>query len=103
MIAADRRSGLLSVVQLEESSHNRGAEIRIPGLDPATSYRLTWATPILDRALSGSQALDPTGPTGGIAVPGAAPATIGFVMPRRLPATAQLIELLADNRRPQPA
>ncbi len=40
VLAPDQRSGLLLHVQLDESLHNRGAALRLPGLDPDRAYRI---------------------------------------------------------------
>lgn len=94
VIAADRRSALLAVVQLDESMSNRGTSLKVPGLDPQARYQLSWLGGLTQQAVGGEAPhADPAGPTGGVPVTGAALATVGFWMPRRLPQTAQLIEI----------
>ncbi|NNG35953.1 alpha-galactosidase [Nakamurella sp. DB0629] len=94
VIAADRRSALLAVVQLDESMSNRGTSLKVPGLDPQARYQLSWLGGLTQQAVGGEAPhADPAGPTGGVPVTGAVLATVGFWMPRRLPQTAQLIEI----------
>jgi alpha-galactosidase len=93
VVADDRRSALIAHVQLDESAHNRGVVLRVPGLDPEAGYRCSWASPMASGRVSGSPVLDPAGPTGGVAVPGAALAQVGLWLPRRRPETVQLIAL----------
>ena len=93
VVAADRSEALVAHVALDESSHNRGVEIRVPGLDDDATYRLAWEGPISERAVSMSASLPDTGPTGGTDVLGRALRTRGFWMPRRRPATVTLVRL----------
>jgi hypothetical protein len=62
-------------------------------LDEATAYRCAWASPIDEARVSGAVPLDPAGPTGGVAVSGAALADLGLWLPRRRPEHIQLIAL----------
>jgi alpha-galactosidase len=93
VIAADRRRALVAHVQLDESAHNRGVRLRVPGLAEATAYRCAWASPIDEARVSGAVPLDPAGPTGGVPVSGAALADLGLWLPRRRPEHIQLIAL----------
>jgi alpha-galactosidase len=93
VVAADRRSALIAHVQLDESTHNRGVVLRVPGLEPDLGYRCTWASPVDPGRVSGSPNLDPAGPSGGAAVTGADLNRIGLWMPRRRPEQVQLIAL----------
>ena len=95
VVAGDRRSALFAHVQLDESTHNRGVTLHVPGLDPATSYACSWATPPDTKRVSRQAALDPAGPTSGVAVTGAELDRIGLWLPRRRPETILLIELSA--------
>jgi alpha-galactosidase len=95
VVAAGRRTALLAHVQLDESAHNRGVVFRVPGLDPAATYRCTWASEPAAGRVSGALPLDPAGPTGGEPVSGAALAQVGLWLPRRRPETVQLIGLQA--------
>ena len=65
MVAADRSEALLAHVQLDESAHNRGVFVRVPGLDPVSSYALEWEGPVDPAAVSESSPLAPVGPTDG--------------------------------------
>jgi alpha-galactosidase len=93
VVAADRSSALLAHVQLDESTHNRGVSIRVPGLDRDASYELRWEAPGSLEAVSRSVPLDQAGPTGGLPVTGDVLATAGFWIPRRRPHTITLVHL----------
>jgi alpha-galactosidase len=93
VIAADRSEALLAHVQLDEPGHNRGVSVRVPGLDPASSYALSWEGPVDLTQVSKSSALPPGGPTDGVAVTGASLAAQGFWVPRRRPETVTLVRL----------
>jgi alpha-galactosidase len=93
VVAADRSEALLAHVQLDESAHNRGVAVRVPGLDPAASYRLRWEGPVMTRAVSMSAPLSEKGPTDGLEVSGSSLATRGFWIPRRRPETVTLVHL----------
>jgi alpha-galactosidase len=93
VIASDKSAALMAHVAMEESAHNRGVWIRVPGLDEATSYRLEWEGPLSYRAVSMSSPPPRSGPTDGIEVSGAMLARRGFWIPRRRPETVTLVAL----------
>jgi alpha-galactosidase len=93
IVAADRSQALIAHVALDESEHNRGVQVRVPGLDPAGRYALTWEGPITENAVSMSAPLPRKGPTGGQAMTGTALRRRGFWIPRRPPESATLIRL----------
>jgi alpha-galactosidase len=93
VVAHDRSRALIAHIALEESTHNRGVQVRVPGLDPAASYSTTWEGPVSHTAVSMSAPLPANGPTGGEPMTGAALARRGFWIPRRRPETATLIQL----------
>ena len=93
VVAADRSEALVAHVALDESAHNRGVEVRVPGLEDDTTYRLAWEGPVSERAVSMSAPLPDIGPTGGTDVVGRALCTRGFWMPRRRPETVTLVRL----------
>ena len=95
VIANDGSSALLAHVQLDEATSNRGVELRIPGLRRETDYDLTWEGPVDDRVTSYTVGLDPAGPSGGVAVSGAALADVGLWLPRCRPETIRLIRIAA--------
>jgi alpha-galactosidase len=97
VIAADQRSALLAHVQMDESVHNRGVTLRVPGLDPKTSYTCTWVLPTAASSVTGSPQLDPAGPTGGTPVIGADLAQRGIWLPRQHPETVRLIAFRATG------
>jgi alpha-galactosidase len=93
IVAADRSQALIAHVALDESEHNRGVQVRVPGLDPAARYALTWEGPITENAVSMSAPLPRKGPTEGQAMTGTALLHRGFWIPRRPPESATLIRL----------
>ena len=78
---------------LNKSQHNRGVQVRVPGLDPAARYSLTWEGPVQEKAVSMSAPLPGKGPTGGQAMTGTALWRRGFWIPRRPPESETLIRL----------
>jgi alpha-galactosidase len=97
VIAADQRSALFAHVQLDESTHNRGVVLQLPGLDPERRYECAWVGPVDRARVSGAAALNPAGPTGGVALSGAALATVGIWLPRRRPEQVQLFAVEATG------
>ena len=93
VVAADRSEALVAHVQLDESAHNRGVSVRVPGLDPDATYHLAWEGPVELTQVSMSAPLPADGPTDGVAVTGRALADRGFWMPRRRPETVTLVHL----------
>jgi alpha-galactosidase len=69
--------------------------VRVPGLDPAATYRLTWEGPTGVSLVSASSPLPVEGPTEGREMTGRALATQGFWMPRRRPETVTLVHVEA--------
>lgn len=92
MVAPDRSRAILAHVQLDESLHNRGVYLRIPGLDPKARYRLAWTGPAKPRA--SLEHLDPTGPLGTAEVTGTYLERVGIRIPRCQPETIRLIDLV---------
>ncbi len=97
VVAADRSEALIAHVAMDESAHNRGVTIRVPGLDPSASYTLDWEGPVEATAMSKSAPLLTAGPTGGVRRRGADLATRGFWIPRRRPETVTLIHLRREG------
>ena len=93
VVAADRSGALVAHVQLDESAHNRGVAVRVPGLDAEASYRLSWEGPVSLRHVSMSSPLPEEGPTAGVEVTGQVLAARGFWIPRRLPETVTLVRV----------
>jgi len=93
VVASDRSEAFVAHVALEESAHNRGVHVRVPGLDDDATYRLVWEGPISERAVSMSAPLAPGGPTGGVDVTGRSLRTVGFWVPRRRPETVTLVRV----------
>jgi alpha-galactosidase len=97
VVSVDRGEALLAHVQLDESAHNRGVAVRVPGLDPGRDYDLAWEGPVEHREVSKSAPLPEHGPTGGALVSGRALASVGFWVPRRRPETVTLVHLQASS------
>jgi alpha-galactosidase len=95
VVAQDHSEALVAHVQLDESAHNRGVSVRVPGLDPSRHYALAWEGPHDRSHVSMSAPLRETGPTGGVPMTGAALARHGFWMPRRHPQTVTLVHVTA--------
>jgi alpha-galactosidase len=93
VVSDDGGEALVAHVAMDESAHNRGARVRVPGLDRDASYRLTWAGPVDHRAVSMSAALPELGPTAGVPARGAELVTRGFWLPRRRPESVTLVHL----------
>ena len=93
IVAADRSQALIAHVALDESEHNRGVQVRVPGLDPAARYALTWEGPVTEKAVSMSAPLPRKGPTDGQTMTGTALRRRGFWIPRRAPELVTLIRL----------
>ncbi len=100
VVARDGSEGLLAHVAMDESTHNRGVWVRIPGLPEDPLYKLSWEGPVAAEAVSMSQPLRPEGPTGGEEITGHLLATHGFWIPRRRPETVTLMHLqrVRDSR-----
>lgn len=92
VVAPDRSRAILAHVQLDESLHNRGVCLRIPGLDPKALYRLAWTGPAKPKA--SLEHLDPTGPLGTAEVTGTYLERVGIRIPRCQPETIRLIDLV---------
>jgi alpha-galactosidase len=93
IVAADRSQALVAHVALDESEHNRGVQVRVPGLDLDAWYALTWEGPVTEKAVSMSAPLPRKGPTDGQTMTGTALLRRGFWIPRRPPESATLIRL----------
>jgi alpha-galactosidase len=97
VVSRDRRSALLAHVQVDESEHNRGVAVRVPGLRADERYEARWEGPVDLAAVSAGSPMDPEGPTGGIPLSGALLATVGMWLPRRRPETVTLVSLTAPD------
>ncbi len=93
VLAVDGSSALIAHVQLDESAHNRGVTVRVPGLAEDASYSLAWEGPVAEKETSMSVRPPSGGPTSGAPMIGAALARQGFWMPRMRPETVTLVRL----------
>jgi alpha-galactosidase len=93
VVATDRATAIMAHVQMEESSHNRGVMVRVPGLLPDASYSMEWLGPVDSSAVSHSVAPGQVGPAGERAVSGRVLADVGLWIPRRRPETVTLLRL----------
>jgi alpha-galactosidase len=96
VVDADGSQALVAHVQLDESAHNRGVYVRVPGLTPTATYSLAWEGPVSDKETSMSVKPFDTGPTQGRPMSGAALAKQGFWMPRMRPETVTLTHLARE-------
>ena len=81
-MAPGRSRAILVHVQLDESLHNRGVYLRIPGLDRSS------------QAQASLEHLDPTDPLGTVEITGTYLERVGIRIPRCQPETIRLIDLV---------
>jgi len=98
VVADGGSEALIAHVAMDESAHNRGVFVRVPGLDPDARYELAWEGPVQLEAVSGSAALPEAGPSAGQPVSGAVLASRGFWIPRRRPETVTMVHLTRSRR-----
>ncbi len=97
VVSADGREALVAHVQLDESAHNRGVVMRVPGLDPDAVFDASWVAPgELERA-SAAPPVSPAGPTDSVPVAGRVLAEPGLWFPRRRAETILLTHLRARD------
>jgi alpha-galactosidase len=94
VVAADGAEALMAHVQLDESAHNRGVQVRVPGLDQQATYALAWESPTSLTSVSMSAPIPAQGPTAGREVTGEVLATRGYWVPRRRPETITLVRII---------
>ena len=99
VVAEDRSEALVAHVQMDESAHNRGVQVRVPGLDPERSYDLAWEGPVAESEASMSVRPFTGGPTAGRPVTGAVLGSRGYWMPRMRPETVTLVLITASPGR----
>ena len=97
VVATDGMAGLLAHVQMDDSAHNRGVTMRVPGLRPDARFNLRWEGPVVRQFLSVAPQVHAYGPTGGAVINGRALATGGVWIPRRMPETILLIAVTAAD------
>ncbi|RYU14204.1 alpha-galactosidase [Nocardioides iriomotensis] len=93
VVAQDGSEALVAHVQMDESAHNRGVHVRVPGLDPTASYRLAWEGPYDEKEVSMSAPMPAHGPLGTDEATGSLLDLRGFWMPRRKPETVTLVHV----------
>ena len=93
VVADDASEAVICVLQLDESVHNRGTTLCIPGLAEHAAYDIEWLLPVDPRAVSMSMPLPLPGPTAGRPVTGAQLARLGLWLPRRRPYSALLMHV----------
>ena len=100
VVAADRSEALVAHVQLDESAHNRGVFVRVPGLDPEAALP-AWPGRVRSPRATVSMSVRPFagGPTAGRPVTGAVLGARGFWMPRMRPETVTLVLIAASAGR----
>jgi alpha-galactosidase len=112
VVALDGSQALVAQVQMAESWVEHPVPVRLPvawnpgdpGLEPELRYRARWVGPVPepDRGARANARLgwrsgdvDPVGPVGEVALPGAVLGSVGLVLPRRFPLTVTLVHLQA--------
>jgi alpha-galactosidase len=93
VVSRDGTEALIAHVQLDESSHNRGVWVRVPGLPPDATYRLAWEGPVDRHHVSRAGPVPPEGPTDGRPMLGVELGVRGFWVPRRRPETVSLVHI----------
>jgi alpha-galactosidase len=93
VVATDGTEALMAHVQLDESAHNRGVQVRVPGLDQQAMYSLEWELPTSLTSVSMSATIPEGGPTAGVELTGEVLATRGYWVPRRRPETVTLVKI----------
>ncbi len=95
VIAEDGTRALYTWVRLASSGAGQSGRVRLPGLDPAASYRVRVRRDVGDASLhqTGGPAWFEAALTGWISLPGAVLATAGVPMPTLNPQQALLIEV----------
>jgi alpha-galactosidase len=91
VVAADGRHAVFAVVQLATSAEPYPARLRLPGLDPATSY-LVRPCAELPPPTGGATAQPSWTDGDGVALPGRVLATVGLPAPMLQPAQAAVFE-----------
>ncbi|WEV75383.1 alpha-galactosidase [Bifidobacterium sp. ESL0800] len=92
VVADDGSRAIIEHVQYDESRSNRGIYLRIPGLDESAQYKVRWtAVPQLSAPL---ESFDSYGPLGDLAVSGEYLMKVGVRMPRCLPETERIFEIV---------
>ncbi len=97
VVAQDRSAALFEYVQLATSPFGAPAPIRLPGLDPARSYRVQPAHPA-GPPRTGQQQPPPWYANGEITLPGAALQAVGLTMPALDPEQALLLTVTATDQ-----
>ncbi len=94
-VVADDAEALVAHVQMDESAHNRGVQVRVPGLDPDARTACLGGS---GRRSEASMSVRPSvgGPDGGRPVTGAVLGARGFWMPRMRPETVTLVRIIAS-------
>lgn len=91
VVSQDGSEAIIAHVQYEESSHNRGVYLRIPGLTKLGQYKLSWTGPAPVHA--SRETLDEKGPIGDAVVSGEYLERVGIRIPRCAPETIRMIHI----------
>ncbi len=95
VVSADRSEALMAHVQLDESAHNRGVRLRVPGLEFDQEYEVRWEAEVDQSMLSVASPVPAEGPTAGVPVSGRVLSIQGVWIPRRRPETILLVHVTA--------
>jgi len=90
-VAQDGSRGVFSVVQVAQSVTSAVGRVRLPGLDPRTTYRIRKVTTPGPESRSAAWSAD----GGRVELNGAALASVGVLMPAQWPESAILLDVTA--------
>jgi alpha-galactosidase len=92
VVSGDQAEALFAVIQLDTSAEDRPDRVRLPGLDPAASYRVSVVDELSD---PGHSVIPPrwTAEGGGIELPGSVLAHTGLALPVLAPETGLLLRV----------
>jgi alpha-galactosidase len=92
VVAQDGSEAIIAHVQYEESSHNRGVYLRVPGLAKHGRFALAWTGPAPVQA--SRESLDSRGPVGDALMSGEYLERVGIRIPRCAPETMRMIHIV---------
>jgi alpha-galactosidase len=95
VVATDRSAAVIALVQMDESMHHSPAPVRLPGLDPARTYRVTRIDPHGAATRTGADVPPPEVVLPAVPVSGAVLERVGLSVTPQRPQTVVLLELRA--------
>lgn len=95
VVAADRGEALMTITQVTSSASHPGARVRLPGLDPARTYRVTTLSPDETVVTPGQSPLEWAR---GVTLSGTVLGTVGLRAPALFPQQLALLHVEAVAR-----